>query len=248
MKNRPTVESRASSVERRPGGAPLFFRPRLSTLDSRLAFTLVELLTVIGIIAALAAFLLPAAAAISKRQKINRTQTELAQLETALDRYHAAYGFYPPDNPSGNGPLTNQLYFELLGTTNTGTWYFTLDGTASNSVAAMNATFGVSGFMNCSKPGAGEDALVARNFLPDLAPQRYGEISTGVKVLLGSVGGPDATYRPMGQPGLNPWRYNSSNPTNNPGAYDLWIQLVIGGKTNLVCNWSRQVQINNPLP
>ena len=25
-------------------------------------------------------------------------------------------------------------------------------------------------------------------------------------------------------------------------------QLVIGGKTNLICNWSKQVQINNPLP
>ena len=29
---------------------------------------------------------------------------------------------------------------------------------------------------------------------------------------------------------LNPWRYNSSNPTNNPGSYDLWIQLVIARK------------------
>ena len=22
----------------------------------------------------------------------------------------------------------------------------------------------------------------------------------------------------------------------------------IGGKTNLICNWSKQVQVNNPLP
>ena len=47
---------------------------------------------------------------------------------------------------------------------------------------------------------------------------------------------------------MNPWRYNSSSPTNNPGSYDLWVQLSIGGKTNLICNWSKQVQINNPLP
>ena len=47
---------------------------------------------------------------------------------------------------------------------------------------------------------------------------------------------------------MNPWRYNSSNPTNNPGSYDLWIQLKIAGKTNLICNWSKQVQINSPLP
>jgi hypothetical protein len=53
----------------------------------------------------------------------------------------------------------------------------------------------------------------------------------------------------MGVPGVNPWRYNSSSPTNNPGAYDLWIQIVITpGQTNLICNWRKQPQINNPLP
>jgi hypothetical protein len=75
-----------------------------------------------------------------------------------------------------------------------------------------------------------------------------------VAVIVSSDGGPDAGYQPMpgfttqsGSP-ANPWRYNSSSPTNNPGAYDLWIQLVINGKTNLVCNWSSQVQVNSPLP
>jgi len=26
------------------------------------------------------------------------------------------------------------------------------------------------------------------------------------------------------------------------------VQLVISGQTNLICNWSRQVQINSSLP
>jgi hypothetical protein len=47
---------------------------------------------------------------------------------------------------------------------------------------------------------------------------------------------------------VNPWRYNSSNPTNNPGSYDLWIQLSIGGTKYLICNWSSQPQKNMPLP
>ena len=72
-------------------------------------------------------------------------------------------------------------------------------------------------------------------------PPRY----WGVNLLIGSVGGPDTTYQPLGQQDLNPWRYNSSNPTNNPGSYDLWIQLSIAGQTNLICNWTKQVQINN---
>ncbi|HOW79554.1 MAG TPA: hypothetical protein PK406_08895, partial [Verrucomicrobiota bacterium] len=37
---------------------------------------------------------------------------------------------------------------------------------------------------------------------------------------------------------LNPWRYNSSNPTNNPNSFDLWMDIAVGGKTNRICNWS----------
>ncbi|MCX8092101.1 MAG: hypothetical protein N3I86_14405, partial [Verrucomicrobiae bacterium] len=46
-----------------------------------------------------------------------------------------------------------------------------------------------------------------------------------------------------GHPRLNPWRYNSSHPTNNPGGYDLWVDLVLAGKTNRISNWSEQPQI-----
>jgi hypothetical protein len=109
----------------------------------------------------------------------------------------------------------------------------------------------VGGFVNCNKPGSGEDTPPARNFLPDLRPNQIGTVTVnGIAIsnLVASVGGPDATYMPLGLVGVNPWRYNSSNPTNNPGSYDLWIQLSIGGKTNCICNWSRQPQINNGLP
>jgi hypothetical protein len=107
--------------------------------------------------------------------------------------------------------------------------------------------------MNCSKSGGGgEDASAARNFLSDLKPNQLGTTTVGavpVTILITAVGGPDTTYIPLaGQPGVNPWRYNSSNPTNNPGSYDLWMQLSISGKTNLICNWIKQVQIGSPLP
>jgi len=102
--------------------------------------------------------------------------------------------------------------------------------------------------------GGGEDASAARNFLPDLKPNQIWKGYTnspateGVNLLIGSVNGPDVSYQPMNWQDLNPWRYNSSSPTNNPGSYDLWVQLVIGGKTNLICNWTEQVQINSPWP
>jgi prepilin-type N-terminal cleavage/methylation domain-containing protein len=223
-------------------------------------FTLVELLTVIAIIAVLAAFLFPTLARVKHRQYINNAKAEMAQLETAIDQYKAAYGFYPPGNP--NGVLTNQLYYELLGTTvtniNNNPEYQSLEdpGMTALSVGVINGAFGVNGFMNCTKPGGGEDARAAQNFLPGLKPNQVAVFTNDflnnqvpVKLLVVSVGGPDVTYRPLGPdaPGINPWRYNSSNPTNNPGGYDLWVQLSISGKKNLVCNWSKSVQLNSPL-
>jgi prepilin-type N-terminal cleavage/methylation domain-containing protein len=233
---------------------PSILNPQPSTLSQLRAFTLIELLVVIAIMGVLAALLFPVVGAVKKRQYIFNTQAEMAKLETAIDRYKATYGFYPPDNP-GN-PLTNQLYFELVGTvynpTNTPV-YTTLDGSAQINASDVPIAFpGVGGFMNCTKPGSGEDASAARNFLPDLKPNQMGTIKAGnvwVTNLITAVGGPDAKYQPLGQPDVNPWRYNSSNLTNNPGSYELWIQLVFApGQTNLICNWTKQVQINSPLP
>ncbi len=44
----------------------------------------------------------------------------MAQLEAAIDSYHAAYGFYPPGNQlnAANGVI-NQLYYELVGVDHT---------------------------------------------------------------------------------------------------------------------------------
>ena len=229
----------------------------------RCAFTLIELLTVIAIIGVIAALILPVAGAVKKRQYLYNAQAEMEKVATAIDRYKAAYGFYPPDNqliPVANPMIINQLYYELTGTTNiipapNPPVYQSLDGSLPTLKAAqVQSSFGVGGFMNCSKAASGEDASTARDFLPDLRQKQIwsgytnNHANVGVNLLICSVGGPDPTYKPLGVQNLNPWRYNSSSPANNPGSYDLWVQLVIGKQTNLICNWTKQVQINSPLP
>ncbi len=35
----------------------------------------------------------------------------------------------------------------------------------------------------------------------------------------------------------NPWRYISSNALHNPDGFDLWAEVVVGGKTVVIGNW-----------
>src|ERR1044071_10347152 len=99
------------------------------------AFTLIELIVVVAIIAVLAAMVLPIAGAVNARKQISVAQTQLKGIEIAIQDYKTKLGYYPPDNP--NNPVTNQLYFELIGTTNNGAssaqgpnLWVTMDGSA----------------------------------------------------------------------------------------------------------------------
>lgn len=212
----------------------------------RRAFTLVEMLVVLVIIGILVSLIIPVISAIDKKQKISLAQTQLHRIAGAIDAYKTRLGFYPPDNP-GN-PAINQLYFELLGTTNSGTpqtnW-ITLDHSAQiNSVDPsmnINSVFGVQGFANTSPRAHSEDAA-AISFLDSISSKQIGSIDPAnqIKVLVCSVEWPSSAM-PAPIPGTqwNPWRYNSSHSTNNTGSYDLWVDLVIGGKTYTVGNWNQ---------
>ena len=212
------------------------------------AFTLIELLVVIAVIGVLAAFTLTALKSVKRTQYLQTARGELEQIQAALDNYKARYGFYPPANT--NNFLLSPLFYELSGTTIVGTDYVTLDGSSRIPVGSVFAAYGIGGIINCTK-GSGEDAVLAKNFLPDLKPNRIFYPITNntvpTTVLITSVRGPDVTYQPLGVSDVNPFRYLYPG-VNNPNSYDLWIKLVISGKTYLVCNWSRQVQINSSLP
>ncbi len=79
---------------------------RASKVESH-AFTLIELLVVISIIGILAGFTIPALKAFKRAAMLNQTRAEMANLETAIESFKAAYGFYPPSNsgyPTSGNP------------------------------------------------------------------------------------------------------------------------------------------------
>lgn len=215
---------------------------------ARRAFTLIELLVVIAIIGVLAALILPVASSVGRVKKIDTAQAELQKLESALENYKAKYGTYPPS--SGNLVVTNALFYELSGVTNDGVNYIPLDGSAPVTVGAFAGEFNVGGIVNSSK-GGGDETVYAKDFLPGLKANQIASITNGggstYFYLVTSVGGPDLNYQPLSGTSANPFRYLYPG-VNNPGSYDLWVQLVIVGKTNLVSNWSQQTIRNSPLP
>ena len=221
---------------------------RVDAPRSSPAFTLIELLVVIAVIAVLAALTFPAVQGVKAWSIRTRAKGELTQFETAIERYYQKLGFYPPDNPP-NWHF-NQLYYELLGTTNVGPpaapVYVTLDGSARITAAGLGLVFGpnVTGFANCSRPGRSDDVPGATAFLNNLKPSQFMAItndpsSTSCSVLgSGIEGWPTMVYIDSHGAKLNPWRYNSSSPQHNPKSFDLWIDVMVGSKTNRICNWS----------
>ncbi len=212
------------------------------------AFTLVELLVVMAVIGLLAALTFPAVQGARIAMLRARAKSELMQLETAIERYKDKLGHYPPDCRLGGNPdpyAVNQLYYELLGTTNVSTpparpFYVTLDGSARIDGDSLPAIFGanVAGFMNCARTG-GDDAVNAVSFLKGLKPSQFLATTINSKdcTVLGSALEGPLTYQSAAGAKINPWRYNASNPTNNVKTFDLWIDVTVGSKTNRICNW-----------
>jgi len=205
----------------------------------RRGFTLVELLVVMAVIATLAAMIFPAAAIIKRKAMIKRVETELKFVEAAVTAYQGNFGHYPPDNPDNFA--VNQLFYELVGTTNFARGiYLTENGQAITNTSVFYGPK-VVGFVNVSKD-SGDEAQKARNYAIGLKPTKYLRVlnGAGAGTVLGLTDKGPLMFSEVlpGTGSINPWRYASGSATNNPGKYDLWIDVLIGGKTNRFCNWS----------
>jgi prepilin-type N-terminal cleavage/methylation domain-containing protein len=222
-----------------------------SPQSQREAFTLIELLVVIAVIGILAALIFPVIGVIKDKEKIGVAKSELAQVESALNAYKARFGTYPPDNPAS--PLINPLYYELEGTTMTNVGgvvsFTTKDGGSTVTAPDLTTAFGVSGLVNVSR-GSGDDAVKAETFLINLRPNQIGQLTATASkplVLVSTVGwdndNPGQQIISTTASRQTPIQYNSSHPANNPTSYDLWIDILIRGKTNRICNWGTGKQI-----
>ncbi len=208
------------------------------------AFTLIELLIVISVIAILASLIFPVTRTVNKRKILARAGVELVELETAITAYQLKLGHYPPDNRGT--PYQNQLYYELEGSKLDGSgMYQTLDGEARVAATTVPALFGTTGFVNSNKGATTDEGPVAQRFFRVAQGKSMSVLSTngaGPFMAFGSLlKGPTMLPASDGSGKLlNPWRYISSGPTNNPSSFDLWIDVNVGTTVYRIGNWSKQ--------
>lgn len=230
---------------------------KLGTWNSRSAFTLIELLTVIAIIGLLAALIVGGATYATTAKIKSRVTTERNALETSIDRYKKVKGFYPPDGGTDPNCIQTPLFYELTGTSVSGNQpnvsffsQFSVESLQTNQIGAL---FNLGGFIN-----AGDANNPPQNFYDGLKNAQHLIVSgitqnttnTYTFTVLGVPASGPMTLNP-GTNGqtlrfINPWRYNSSHPTNNPNSYDLWMDVKYGGKTYRISNWSADPQPIGP--
>lgn len=198
------------------------------------AFTLIEMLMVIAIIAIVAGLVVGLAAVASPTKKINRAKTELQKLVTLIENYKSKVGVYPPDHPSNDD--VNSLLYELAGAIRTNTpindpIYGTVFGSIQSN--ELWSTYGLTGIVNASDENGNPEDWQVKHFLKDLSPDQFATVAGHLSLVV-PVDGLN------GKP--NPWhylRFDPNDPNNlkrakmhNPETFDLWVEIVIGHTNN----------------
>jgi prepilin-type N-terminal cleavage/methylation domain-containing protein len=223
---------------------------------SRLAFTLIELLTVMAIMGIVVTMVVTMGQAASQRKKIVTVEGDKNKLITMIESYHTKLNYYPPDNgllvSISNNPIlydavaaTNPLIYELTGATNFN------DGTYAGTIAVFNSsslanTLSVSSYSNVFNRGgvANGDASEPRNFFqPGPAAKEYASYtntSPSSPPVCGLIVPVDLNPGNLTNGNFNWWHYDSSTTNrHNMNSYDLWAEFSIGsknGKLTIITN------------
>ncbi len=203
-------------------------------LRVRRAFTLIELMIVVGIISILAAMTLSALAAAKRTHQIAMAHLEMQGIEAALMSYQGAYGRYPTPTTSLNGDFT-------YGPSGIGSTVGTFTANNSELIAAL---------MNLDQLSNAKHVLNPRNlsfFTPSTRARSTNDAGLGPdQVLRDPWGNPyvitiDYDYNGQCQDAVYSNAAVSSDPSNPTAGYKGLFRSAAGGSYQLaapVMIWS----------
>ena len=165
---------------------------------------------VVAIIGILAGLIVGLAGRATESKVRKRAEAELQQMVMAIQNYKSKLGYYPQDNPRdfALSPLYNEL-------------------TKTRIPDAHTNQLGVLDIANLGPK--------SEPFLTGLKPTQFKVLGKG-----GRNDAPNDEFTAAQMTyayGDAPWHYNSSSPTNNPGSFDLWVEITMGPKKIVVGNW-----------
>ena len=219
----------------------------------RAGFTLIELLVVIAIIGALAALVLPLSGIAATKMRIARVKAELNGYMNAIESYKLETGEYPPDHgqmhlvSSNNWEVyheraaLNPLFYELGGavfTNNPTPRFITVAENEVVTASDLDRVFKRKGIRNSARQRRDIDYkgfTFKESQFAELDSSVYGAVD--VEVLRVPVPG-SFTLKGKTEKKIYPWFYDSSSTNrHNKASFDLWAEMVIGSKTNIIGNW-----------
>lgn len=169
----------------------------------------------------------------------NNIREQRRGLLSSIEAYKRHFGVYPPDNVISRHPLTvdaidNPLLYELAGVTyNQTNQMFQLGNLEAADAKFVKEFFHFDGFKNC----AGQADMLKRFLVADPLPARQLHDDPDV-FAVASTGSFDGVGAEVAwEIDVSSWRYVSSSATNNPGKFDLWIEVETKGKKIVVGNW-----------
>jgi prepilin-type N-terminal cleavage/methylation domain-containing protein len=219
------------------------------------AFTLIELLVTIAIIGALAALVLPLSGIASTKMRIARVKTELNQYVNAIETYKLETGEYPPDHGLMGQTTTNDmnlyrkraalnpLVYELTGTIFTNGNFIVLADNDSLESLTFQKIFGRRGIRNSARLKSDIDFKgfnLKEGQKEEIKTTTLGAPDADVEILKVPVPGHFTIDGRTANTKFNPWFYDASSTNrHNKNSYDLWAEIVVQGKTNVIGNWKQ---------